>query len=141
MAETTDQTITFDIAKVDAAKRLVFGWASLSVNSEGEQVTDLQKDLIDPEELESAAYDFVLHSREAGEMHEGEADKGILIESFMVDSGKLEKMGLVGYATPQVGWWLGFKVSEDTFKKVQDGKLRMFSIQGSAQRVPIEEAA
>ena len=130
--------ITFGIAKVDVPKRLVFGWASLAVNSEGEQITDLQKDLIDPEELESAAYDFVLHSREAGEMHE-EGGKGRLIESFMVDATKLEKMGLAGASTPQVGWWLGFKLNEETFAKVQSGKLRMFSIQGTAQRVPVEE--
>ena len=130
--------LDFNIAKTDAPKHLVFGWASLAVNSEGTQITDLQKDLIDPAELESAAYDFVLHSREAGALHE-EGGKGRLIESFCVDQAKLELMGLEKGSAPVSGWWIGFKLDAETFAKVQKGTLRMFSIQGTAQRVPVEE--
>ena len=45
----------FHILKSDGDQRLVFGWASVSVTVDGEQVEDLQGDAVDPEELEKAA--------------------------------------------------------------------------------------
>lgn len=60
----------FHILKSDGDQRLVFGWASVSVTVDGEQVEDLQGDAVDPEELEKAAYQYVLDFRDAGEMHD-----------------------------------------------------------------------
>jgi hypothetical protein len=42
-------------------------------------------------------------------------------------------MGLPEDALPQ-GIWLGFRVNDETFAKVKSGDLKMFSIEGSAQR-------
>lgn len=46
----------FNILKADGDQRLVFGWANVSVTVDGKQVEDLEGDVIDPEELEKAAY-------------------------------------------------------------------------------------
>ena len=126
-------TFRFEIAKADDEHRMVFGYAAIAKNSDGETITDLQGDRIDISELENAAYEFVLHSREAGEMHE-EGGKGKLIESFVPTAEKLAKMGIPEGTMPG-GWWVGFHVEdEEMWKAIKVGQLAMFSIQGSAIR-------
>lgn len=121
------------IAKLDPERRIVFGWANVCVRCSGETVIDSHDDTIDPADLESAAYDFVLNFGETGENHEGVA-KGRLIESFFVTPEKLQKMGLKKDALPQ-GWWVGFKIhSKKAWERVKRGDHRMFSIQGMAKR-------
>ena len=123
----------FEVRKLDEDKHLVFGWANIAVRKDGVQVLDTQQDLIDIEDLEAAAYRFNLAYRETGEMHEGTA-KGEMVESFVVTSEKLAKMGLPPDGLP-LGWWVGFYVDDDeAFAKVKSGDYKMFSIQGSARR-------
>ena len=124
----------FQIAKLDEAQNLVFGWASVAIKSGDVLLTDLQNDQIEPPELEKAAYSFVEHSRAVNEMHRG-LPVGQLVESFVVTPEKLELMGLMRKSAPQVGYWVGFRVQPDVFQKVKAGKLRMFSIEGTATRV------
>ena len=57
------------VMKSDDERRLVFGWANVAVRVDGEQIVDWQEDLIDPEELEKAAYEYVAEFGTAGEMH------------------------------------------------------------------------
>lgn len=121
------------IAKVDEDRQLVFGWANVCVRCSGEPVVDYHDDVIDTEDLETAAYNFVLNFGETGENHAGVA-KGRLIESFFVSPEKLQAMGLAKNALP-VGWWVGFHVEDKrAWQKVKAGKHRMFSIQGMARR-------
>ncbi len=121
------------IAKIDSDQNLVFGWGYVSINKDGTQVIDHSQEMIDPEDLELAAYAFNLIFRETGEMHKGEA-KGRLVESLVVTPAKLEAMGLAKDALPQ-GWWLGFYIDDDqVFDKVKKGEYNMFSIQGIANR-------
>lgn len=121
------------IAKLDEDRRIVFGWANICVRCSGEKVIDSHDDSIDPEDLETAAYDFVLEFGETGENHIGKT-KGRLIESFFVTPQKLKKMGLKSDALPQ-GWWVGFKIDDRrAWERVKRGDHRMFSIQGVARR-------
>ncbi len=121
------------IAKLDKERRIVFGWANVCVRCSGETVIDSHDDTIDPTDLESAAYEFVLKFGETGENHSGKA-KGRLIESFFVTPEKLQKMGLKPNALPQ-GWWVGFKINDRAaWERVKRGDHRMFSIQGMAKR-------
>lgn len=121
------------IAKLDNDRQIVFGWANVSVRCSGEQVVDSHDDMIDPDELETAAYNFVLSSGETGEEHEG-VSKGRLIESMFITPEKLQAMGLAKTALP-VGWWVGFHVEDPkAWKNVKTGKHKMFSIQGLARR-------
>lgn len=109
------------ITKANDDKMLAFGWANVAVTADGERIEDWQHDIIEPEELENAAYNFVELYREGGEMHErgGEA---VLIESVVFTEEKMKAMGIPAGTLP-VGWWIGFKVlDEDVWEKVKSGE-------------------
>lgn len=129
--------MAFEIAKFDESQRLVFGYANVSITKDGRALEDLHDDIIDPEELEKAAYDFVLDFRASGEMHDRGVVKGAtgrLVESMVFTPEKLEKLGLPKDAVP-TRWWVGFKLDPQTFAKVKSGVFKMFSIQGTGERV------
>ena len=127
---------------MDDDKRLVFGWASVSIKVDGKQLEDLQHDLINPEDLEEAVYEYVLNFRDTGEEHRPHLrKKGKLVESCVFTAEKQKAMGLPEGILP-VGWWIGFKIEDDeAWEKVKNGTYRMFSIEGKANRVPVEKAA
>lgn len=126
------------IEKRDDDRMLAFGWASVSVRADGETVQDLHDDQIDIEELEQAAYEFVINYREGGEMHE-RGGVATLVESIVFTKEKQRALGLADGALPE-GWWIGFKVTDiDVWQKVKNGTYSMFSIEGTARRVPVEE--
>ena len=132
----------YTITKMDEDKRLVFGWASVSIRADGQQLEDLQEDMIDPEDLEESAYEFVLNFRDTGELHNPNLrKKGKLVESCVFTEEKQRAMGLPEGILP-VGWWIGFKIEDDAaWEKVKNGTYKMFSVEGKAQRVPVEKAA
>lgn len=128
----------FKIMKSDDDKMLAFGWANVSMRVDGELIEDWQSDIIEPEELERAAYDYVLLYREGGEMHE-RGGAAVLIESVVFTEEKMQAMGIPAGALP-IGWWIGFKVlDEEVWEKVKDGTYPMFSIEGEAERVEVED--
>ena len=124
------------ITKVNDEKMLAFGWANVAVTADGEVIEDWQKDIIEPEELENAAYQYVLLYREGGEMHE-RGGAAVLVESVVFTEEKMKAMGIPEGTLP-VGWWIGFKVTdEDVWKKVKNGEYPMFSIEGDAERIEV----
>ena len=124
----------FKIEKTADDKMLAFGWASVAVRTDGEQIEDWQGDMIDPEDLENAAYEFVELYREGGEMHE-RGGAAVLVESVVFTPEKMAAMGIPEGTVP-TGWWIGFKVLDpDVWEKVKDGSYPMFSIEGTAERV------
>lgn len=128
----------FQIRKSDDDQHLAFGWASVSVDESGAQLEDYHEDLIDPDELEQAAYQFVELYREGGEMHE-RGGCAVLVESMVFTEEKQTALGIPPGVLP-VGWWIGFKVTdEEVWEKVKDGTYPMFSIEGEAVRVPAED--
>ena len=133
---------SFSVLKTADDKRLVFGWASVSFTIDGEQLEDHQKDMIDPEDLEEAVYDYVLNFRDAGEEHIPSLRmKGKLVESCVFTKEKQKAMGIPEGIVP-IGWWIGFKIEDDAaWEKVKNGTYKMFSIEGKANRVPVEKAA
>lgn len=128
----------FKIMKSDDDKMLAFGWANVSMRINGELVEDWQNDIIEPEELENAAYNYVLFYREGGEMHE-RGGAAVLVESVVFTEEKMAAMGIPAGTLP-VGWWIGFKVTdEEVWQKVKDGTYPMFSIEGEAERIEVED--
>ena len=60
-----------------------------------------------------------------------------LIESVVFTEEKMAAMGIPEGTLP-VGWWIGFQVTdEDVWEKVKDGTYSMFSIEGKAERVEV----
>ncbi len=128
----------FKVMKSDDEKMLAFGWASVSMRVDGEMIEDWQRDIVEPEDLENAAYEFVLLYREGGEMHE-RGGAAVLIESVVFTEEKMRAMGIPAGTLP-IGWWIGFKVlDKDVWEKVKDGTYQMFSIEGEAERVTVED--
>lgn len=132
----------FTIYKADEDKHLVFGWASVSIKVDGEELEDRQHDMIDPDDLEEAAYEYVLNFRDTGEEHlPGYRKKGKLVESCVFTKDKQKAIGIPEGILP-IAWWVGFKIEdEDTWRRVKDGTYKMFSIEGRAHREPVEKAA
>lgn len=128
----------FQIAKADEDKRLVFGWALVSATSDGEQIIDHQGDIVDQDELEEGAYEYVLNFRDAGEEHISSLrKKARMVESVVFTEEKLQAMGIPQGTVPY-GWWIGFYVDDDdTWELIKNGTYKMFSIQGSAIREPV----
>lgn len=121
----------FKIMKSDDEKMLAFGWASVSMRVGGEVIEDWQGDIIEPAELEAAAYEYVRLYGEGGEMHE-RGGVAVLVESVVFTEDKMKAIGIPAGTLP-IGWWIGFKVlDEDVWEKVKDGTYPMFSIEGEA---------
>ncbi len=128
----------FKIMKSEDDRMLAFGWASVSMRVNGELIEDWQEDIVEPEELENAAYRFVELYREGGEMHE-RGGAAVLIESIVFTEEKMQAIGIPAGILP-VGWWIGFKVlDKDVWEKVKDGTYSMLSIEGEAERIKINE--
>jgi hypothetical protein len=129
-----------EISKTDDDKRLVFGWASLSM-VDGEPVLDRQGDYIPIDEAEDAAYRYMLTSRKGGDMHRRitKADSGPVhtadvVESMVFTPEKIAALGLEPDAVP-LGWWLGMKVhDEQQWDDIKSGKRTGFSVHGSGTR-------
>ncbi len=128
----------FEIKEINDDQMLAFGWANVAIRADGEQIEDYQKDIIDPEELEKAAYEFVELYREGGEMHE-RGGAAVLIESCVFTKEKMAAMKIPEGTLPE-GWWIGFKVLDtDVWEKIKDGTYSMFSIEGEAVREEVTE--
>ena len=55
------------------------------------------------------------------------------------EAKKMEAMGIPEGTLP-TGWWIGFQVTDaDVWEKVKDGTYSMFSIEGEAKRVEVED--
>lgn len=136
------------VTKVDKENRMVFGF--FNINKVGDDlVEDRQQDMIETEELEKGAYQFVLNARVAGEGH---VRKGVgsLVESMMFTYEKqaaivetLKSMGVekAVFDLGIEGWWGGFKITDDdVLQKIDNGDYPMFSVGGSCQeRVELED--
>lgn len=126
-------SIPFKVAKADADQQLIFGWASV-VEKNGQLIIDKQGDVILPDDLEKAAYDFVLYARKHGDMHDN-VGTGRLIESMVFTK---EKQSLLGIDLGKVAWWTGFRVDDaETWQAHKRGELPEFSIGGTGRRVEI----
>lgn len=132
------KSMTWDaeITGIDEDRRQVFGWATVT-HVDGEEVIDRQGDYIPLEEIEKAAYNYVLTSRVGGDMHsrDGDAPKHTadLIESVIVTPEKAEAMGLTD--AKNYGWWLGMKINDDEqWELVKKGERQGFSIHGKGKR-------
>lgn len=131
--------ITGKIAKADAERCLVFGWASVAADVDGNTVVDHAGDVIPIDELERAAYNFVRYYGYGCEMHERDDVVACVVESMVFTPDKIAALGLEGKVP--VGWWVGFKVTDaDVWQKIRSGAYSMFSIGGRAVRSELNES-
>jgi len=138
----SQQTVEF--SKIDTDRRQVFGWAYISHDNQGEVVVDKSGDFVDdPQNLEDAAYRFVLTSRSAGHNHQRiQKDEpkvvGTLIESIYFNEEKISKLGIPAGILPTSAWWIGFQIEDDAvWQDVKNGRLKAWSIHGTGKREPV----
>ena len=126
----------FKIQKQDDDKRIAFGWAYQCKTADGTQCVDHSGDIVDICDMEKAAYRFAKLYRDGSDTHE-RGGIGTMIESMVFTKEKAAALGIPEGTMPE-GWWVGFEVTDDeVWKKVKDGTYKMFSIEGTAQRVEI----
>ncbi len=131
MSESVTLSGEFAVAKTDDDAQVVFGWASVAQKADGTAVVDSDNELIDPAALETAAYDFVLTSREGGADHTG-APVGRLVESIVFTAEKQEALGLAPGTLP-IGWFVGYKIDDPSvWASVKSAERVMFSIDATA---------
>lgn len=119
-------------------QQLVFGWANVSLQEDGTTPFDHQGDIIDTEVLESAAYNYVLQHGLANQEHVYGTECGWLVESMMFTKDKMAALGIPEGMLPE-GWFVGFYIPDPVvYQKVKSGEYNMFSIEGTARRIPLE---
>lgn len=119
--------------------QLVFGWANVTLQEDGTTPFDWQGDVIDTEVLESAAYNYVLQHGLANQEHEWGTECGWLVESMMFTKEKMDALGIPEGTIPE-GWFVGFYIPDpDVYAKVKNGEYNMFSIEGTARRIPLDD--
>ncbi len=128
-----------EVSKVDEDKRLVFGWAYVTHDKDGQINVDKSGEFVDDyEELEKGAYDFVIKSR-AGDADHTNIKGSEMVESMVFTPEKIEKMGLAPGTLPS-GWWVGFKIEdEEVWRSVKNGKRLAFSIHGRGTRKEVDD--
>lgn len=119
--------------------RVVYGWFSVVSTADDRPIVDLQGDVIFPEDIEKACWDFVAEYRQGGEMHTGRAPNQ-LVAAFPFTPQTKKALGIPEGAIPS-GLAGAFRVPAATFAKVKEGDRLMFSIEGEADREPIEVGA
>ena len=120
-------------------EQLVFGWASVSKDAKGNRPLDWHGDLIDVEDLEKAVYDFVLNFGESNEMHKANSTNGKLVESVVFTKEKMKAMGIPEGVVPEGGWVAFYIENREAYMKVKNGTYKMFSIEGSAQQLEVDD--
>lgn len=129
------------IQKIFPERQNVFGWASVGYlpdNGGYREYVDWQGDILkNVDDIEDAAYDFTLNSRDQGTEHVGKGGKGSLIESFVSTPEKWAAMGIPAGVLP-IAWWTGFHISDpEAWDGVKKGRFKDFSVQGTGRRVPL----
>jgi hypothetical protein len=129
-------TLNIAITKADDIAQMVYGWASVAFTKNGEQLIDLQGDVLDIDELETAFIEYAKDSRALNFMHNG-PQRGTLVELFIATPEKLNKLGLAADALP-LGAFVSYHIpnAADYAQAKQDGLLA-FSIEGTAIREDI----
>ena len=123
------------IEKVDDEQRIVWGWAYVCEDANG-QVVDHSGQIVDAGDMQKAAHGFVLDSRMGGVMHEAEG--GSIVDSIFFSRDVQDALGI---DLKKVGWFVGFHVDDDeAWQGVKSGKYKAFSIGGSADVEGISDA-
>jgi hypothetical protein len=136
---------TYTVAKAVEPAQNVFGWFSVGAVASGEPVIDIDDDIIPPEELERASWDFVKSARMSGEEHDGGTKDGHLVASIVFTDDMLDALS-IDPGTGEVneplrkalrehmprGWFGGFHLPDaEAYQRAKAEKTE-FSIEGYA---------
>ncbi|MBX9451370.1 MAG: hypothetical protein KL801_05820 [Mesorhizobium sp.] len=124
------------IAKIDTARRIVYGYASV-ITEKGKPVVDLQGDVIEADELHAAVDEFMKSVRTAKLSHTTR-QVGEVIHSLVLTKDIAAALGID--TGGREGWIVGMHITDDeVWKSIQSGTsgLGAFSIGATAIREEI----
>ena len=121
-----DFEVSNQILKVDEELGLVLGWAIVSKIG-GEPYFDTQGDHIPESSMLEAATDFMLNSRVAKEMHEGDQAGSVVFAWPMT----ADIAAAFGIETTKTGLMIAMRPEEEMLQKFKRGELKSFSIGGT----------
>jgi hypothetical protein len=119
------KNIDCQVLKVDAGLGLVMGW-SIICKEDGKDYWDKQDDLCPEESMIEAATDFMLHSREAGEMHQ-RMGAGQVVFAFPLTEDIAKAFEI---QSRKSGLMVAVKPDAKMMAKFVDGTYQGFSIGG-----------
>lgn len=99
---------------------------------------DLEGDIISPEEIESAAHEYMAVSQNVGLMHQRivRSKDAMLVESYIARGDHK----ISGHTIKQGTWLGGFRILNEKIRQaIKDGKLTGVSIGGVGLRTPVED--
>jgi len=117
--------ISGKVLKVDESLGLVMGWGIIST-VKGDPYYDLQGDHIPEDVMLKAALDFMLNSRTAKEMHDGDAIGSIVFAMPMTE----DIAKAYGIVCENTGWMVAMRPTADVLAKFKSGEYTGFSIGG-----------
>ena len=126
--------VSGQVLKVDQSLGLVLGWA-IVCKREGERYFDLQGDHIPEDAMLKSATDFMLHSRDAGDMH-SEVGRGTVVFAFPMTEEIAKAFDI---QTKQTGLMVAMKPDAAMLAKFASGEYKGFSIGGSRDYSQDEE--
>ncbi len=100
---------------------------------------DKQGDIIPSSEIERAAHDFIINSRQIDSDHDCIPGKGIVVESWILKSDQEFELcdgSMKEY--PKGTWILGVKFNEKTWQRIKAGELNGFSAYGTCNEIDIK---
>lgn len=99
---------------------------------------DLEGDIISPEEIESAAHEYMAVSQNVGLMHQRivRSKDAMLVESYIARGDHK----ISGHTIKKGTWLGGFRILNEKIRQaIKDGKLTGVSIGGIGLRTPVED--
>lgn len=122
------------VLKADQAQQIVYGWAGQYLTVDGQPIEDLQGDVIEPDEIQKAAENFVKDYGTSGIHHEGKS-VGQIVASLVTTPDIVKAFFPDSAGRVPVGWIIGvYYPDKKVFDRVVSGELPMFSVQGNADR-------
>lgn len=126
----------YRIAKVDEEKRVALGVALKASDETNGIRPDTQRDILSPEQVEQAAYNFMLNSRLFDLHHKRTVpnSRAAVVESYLAPVDF--KMGRTD--VKKGDWIVGVKFADKAlWDAVKSGEIRAFSIKGVGKRRPV----
>lgn len=143
----SQETFSVDshVSKTDAGNQIIGGWFSV-FKVKGKTIVDSDNEEVDIASYNKVYIDFAKNYRDANFDHEDEV-KGSLIDNILIDTPEMAKMlvhqitGLPMDEIPveKLGHFGSFQIDDpEDYADAIKNKL-MFSIQGTCQRVEVED--
>lgn len=129
------------VAKSDDAQMRIFGVAMTATDETGTELVDHQNQIVSPEEMAEAAFDWAASGGKSGVYHKPSEPGFVDSAGHMIASAPLTAELRTAWGLPPgpATWIVGIQITDPAvWRRYQSGELKELSIRGSAV---LQEAA